>query len=1244
MTIDDSEFSGNGDIGLNIELEDLELAAGANLDFNFGELVFRDNQGYGFYFTSENVQSPVSLALSDSYFEENFGSGLGIFVHDLNDQFDVELNSLSINENSGNGLYVRTDQQYTYTDTGPYQPHGTFNLKISNSDITDNGGTGVEERHYVYGYTGGGENTKLISNVVIDNVKIEGNYRGYYMGPYSSYTNQYGLQEATWTFRNTDIMDNRYEGIYIRHRNYNYHTYGNTHWEVNVENSTVSYNGYGIRAYYDQYSYGVDSFVRVIDSTISNNDWYALHAEGYRRGIYNYVYQEELEWNVQESLIDGAVYLDLAGFYSYSGRWDPTATVIFINNTYSHDQPMYINMESYYYDYYKSLTATLIYKGNVHTSSSLDDALDITMKGATQVRADIQISDLEFYYPLGDGIRITLGTLYTSTQYTRAVGGSIFISNVTVDGAVGNGIGLSTENAVEGGVFYNLFIILEDVVVSNCDIGLNSENMNGEVKNCRFTNLRQYAIYVHGGVLDVYSSIVGPIKTSNLYVDEMGAIRLWFNLQVYVVWEDTGLPVVGAQVDLRDNSWKIIGVSGIEGAEGILFNNLNSHTILNDGVFTRNPYLINVDFIGIQKEVKTDVVGHSERTIKLRDNIQPRLFIETPEDSHQQRETSVEVRGNAYDRHTGIDRVEVSLNEGIWYLAEGTDIYSHTFHDLPEGISVIKVRTFDKAKNMKETQVTIYVDTTPPTLSVVSPMEGAMTSNRYLDIIGTSDVGATVLINNQHVELDYTLISHQLVLVEGINEIRVAALDALGNVQTITRNVTLDTYVPFISILTDDVVVNTPKVTLVGMTEESGVIVTVDGNEVAIGSDGMFEAEVSLDEGMNLIEVYATDVVGNDRTVTVKMTLDLVPPWFEVELPAPNTISNTKNVLVKGFVEEGAQLFVNDKVVTMAFGQFETYVNAPEGESELVLLAIDAAGNELERKIPIEVDSVDPVLTILFPPEEHLTNVDIVRVEGFINPSSEDLTLAELFVSGVPWSFDKDSGEFRGEVSLEEGINRVTVKVKDRAGNVDEAMCSVMLDSEAPFLDVKLVGVRMDPQWNQPVAEHDYVHVTGFTEIGTTPTVNDVFVKVDPETGYFNYTLELIDPPKGSTIASTTIVVMSTDAAGNTAMETLEVNRLRDTKKEEDKATSAEWLVLLLALIIFGMAFIGALAYQRFQTQEETIEELEGRPSETMVTESGRVVSRPPERPHRGGVARRRPVPKVEEEEEVVLELDEEVD
>ncbi|MCK5252848.1 MAG: hypothetical protein KAQ96_07855, partial [Thermoplasmata archaeon] len=336
------------------------------------------------------------------------------------------------------------------------------------------------------------------------------------------------------------------------------------------------------------------------------------------------------------------------------------------------------------------------------------------------------------------------------------------------------------------------------------------------------------------GVVDIFESEVGPIEESNLRVDEKGAIRLWFKLRVKVVWRDQpDTPVTGTTVEIKDNSWTVLGVNSIKDMDGVLFSNLNSYTMLAEGIFTKNPYVATADFIGIVKEHQIHISENTEVIIKLVDDIQPRLTIESPTDGLEQREQSVVVKGTLYDKHTGADRVMVSIDGQKWFKATMSPdkfMYEYNFDELPEGLILVRVRGFDTAGNMKEVVASVLVDSTPPDLEIFTPEDGMKTNKRYLEIVGITNVGADVYINDQPIEAQYTLISHTMILAEGPNAIKVAAVDYLGNIAQDIRYVTLDTQAPYVDIINveDGDSVNDEELTLIGLTEMEDVTVIVN--------------------------------------------------------------------------------------------------------------------------------------------------------------------------------------------------------------------------------------------------------------------------------------------------------------------------------------------------------------------------------------------------------------------------------
>jgi hypothetical protein len=370
--------------------------------------------------------------------------------------------------------------------------------------------------------------------------------------------------------------------------------------------------------------------------------------------------------------------------------------------------------------------------------------------------------------------------------------------------------------------------------------------------------------------------------------------------------------------------------------------------------------------------------------------------------------------------------------------------------------------------------------------------------------------------------------------------------------------------------------------------------------------------------------------------------LDKTAPWLRLTEPTVEIL--TKNHFeVSGYVEQGSRVFVNDREIDVSFGYFETTVSAPDGAFDLEISAIDEAGNELVHTILLMVDTVAPTIEITSPMEGFMTNVDTINVIGSImGTTGEDMRFLELYINGIPRLFDYTSGEFSHEVLLEEGVNRVVIESMDTAGNTNTMVRTIMLDSQAPYLNVFIGNVRQDPNWNEPVSLSDFVYVSGFTEIGVALTIDGVHVDVDGETGYFNYTLTIPKPLPGLSIYTKEIVVTSTDGAGNSVTMIEKANRLEGgAVTVEEETTTAEYLILFLAVIIFGMALAGAYGYNRIQSQQEMIEAYETAPAPARVTPDGKVIAPPPARPARGG--RSRPKPSMaEDEEEVVIEMDEE--
>jgi hypothetical protein len=1235
-----SEFELNAGSGFTFDAHDTLATPKTRIVFDITNCEAVENGVYGFLFKTKKCDVRATGTLSDIETYDNTGNGIGFEIGSFSGELILNFENIYSHENRGNGMYIITKQ----TNFRDFQGNdraasGKLRINLDDSQFSSNEANGIIEYHSPSGSYTEAEHPTNDYQVIANNLIVEKNEGyGYYVSPDGQ--PQYGNRDAVYEFYDSVFSDNKNSGFYFQQYYYAYYYYGSYAVEEYLfDNCTFTYNRVGLQQYQINYGYGMESKITIRDCTFQDNDREAIYAFGEQ-----YSYAMNCEWDVQDSLLDGQVYLNLQGFYDQGQGKTTFAKMTFINDTYTSDMPMFLRAASYYYTQ-SSFEGTVVYKNVKHTSPSNTHGIVVELYGGRILNARIQIEDQTIADAFGHGLLIRLGTLYTSTL-TKSVTGRVDMVNLNIKNVMDDAIRIETRHSSQTGASSTGFFSLLDSKINGAGTGFAAADFSGEIRRTSFTNIREDTIHTVAGVIDVFESVIGPISEANLQVVDSGAIRLWFELRVKVVWrDDPDTPVTGTTVEIKDNSWTILGVNTIDDIDGLLFRNLNSYTVLPEGIYTKNPYTVTADYIGIVEELRVQLKATMEVTIKLVDDVAPRLTIESPKDGTEQRQQEVTVKGTSYDKHTGIDRVEISTDGENWIEAELSDdkfTYESELTDLDQGLVLIQVRVFDEAGNVKESAVSILVDSTPPNLAVITPESGMITNLRFLEIVGTTDVGAKVYINDQPVETRYTLISHTLVLAEGPNAIKVAAVDYLGNVNEIIRYVTLDTQAPYVAItnMEDGTQVNSAEITLIGETETEDVTITIGGEEVKV-KDGKFSAIVTLVEGINDIEIYAVDTVGNDRFTYLRVLLDQTAPWLRITSPTEEVLT-MKDFMVAGYVEQGSRVFVNDREVTVSYGYFETSVSAPEGPFDVTITSQDEAGNEMVNTVPLLIDTIAPSMEITYPMEGFVTNEPTIDVMGTIlGTQFEDARYLELYINNIPRLFDYTSGEFSQEIILEEGVNRIQVMGMDTAGNSASMVRTVMLDSEAPYLSVFIGNVRNDPNWNEPVSLSDFVYVSGFTEIGVVLNIDRVSVDVDPETGYFNYTLALAKPLPGLKISTKDIDVTSTDGAGNSVTLTETVNRIEGASTtSEDTTSTAEWLILFLALVIFGMALAGAYGYNRIQSQEELIEAYESSPGPARVTADGKTITPPPARPARGGRARKPTAPEPVDEDEVVIHVD----
>lgn len=129
--------------------------------------------------------------------------------------------------------------------------------------------------------------------------------------------------------------------------------------------------------------------------------------------------------------------------------------------------------------------------------------------------------------------------------------------------------------------------------------------------------------------------------------------------------------------------------------------------------------------------------------------------------------------------------------------------------------------------------------------------------------------------------------------------------------------------------------------------------------EVVIGDEGDFETTIDLDEGENVLNIFAKDEAGNESGTSKShiIVYDPVPPELELTEPVDGQtyeLRKNQTITVQGTTEPKAKVSLNARpVLTKADGTFRTTYQLAEGDNELKFVVVDQAGNTTEQIVKV---------------------------------------------------------------------------------------------------------------------------------------------------------------------------------------------------------------------------------------------------------------------------------------------------
>jgi len=148
--------------------------------------------------------------------------------------------------------------------------------------------------------------------------------------------------------------------------------------------------------------------------------------------------------------------------------------------------------------------------------------------------------------------------------------------------------------------------------------------------------------------------------------------------------------------------------------------------------------------------------------------------------------------------------------------------------------------------------------------------------------------------------------------------------------------------------------VGTWGIPIVGNTRADAVV-TVDGTSVNVNEDGTFVHPVSLVEGPNLVEIIASDLLGNQRTISMvihRVSMTGIPLY--IFWPVNDGTANSASVPVIGATNVDTVVTVNGVPVEVdVLGLFSISVTLEEGPNVIEVMASDLLGNVRSQTVVV---------------------------------------------------------------------------------------------------------------------------------------------------------------------------------------------------------------------------------------------------------------------------------------------------
>lgn len=370
------------------------------------------------------------------------------------------------------------------------------------------------------------------------------------------------------------------------------------------------------------------------------------------------------------------------------------------------------------------------------------------------------------------------------------------------------------------------------------------------------------------------------------------------------------------------------------------------------------------------------------------------------------------------------------------------------------------------------------IDLTPPSTPVlIAPADGAASNDTTPTFSGTADPGERVLIFDGPDQIGSVTaaggawsFTPLVPLAEGAHSWRARSADAAGNLSAFTglRTLTIDTTAPATPVInspSSGALVNKRMPVFAG-TGEPGATVNVDelsarlcSAVVAQGGAWQCASTVQLPDGAHSVTAVAQDAAGNvSSAATRSFSLDATPPSAPtIDSPVDGFATQDSDVSVAGSGEVGAAVsiyFAGQVVAATSVGVAGTWSHEfsglAEGDYTLSAKLTDDYGNVSAESsiVHLRIDRTPPAVTIA----QHPGDPSSSRSAQFKFSSPEPVAFYTCSLDGAGWSSCANPLSLS---NLSDGAHALQVRATDTAGNQGAASeFDWSVDTDPPSLEL----------------------------------------------------------------------------------------------------------------------------------------------------------------------------------------------